>query len=234
MPLNRIVANISQLGWVDGLFFLFARTLSKLSGRRARIVRYHLMAQPVPQEGHATRPSAKSQVTFRQCRRPARPAVSPLARSHRPPIPEWWPLPRRAGGRPLCGLHLARPRRLRRRHGSLSLRARPTRGKRLGFRRLRRTRFSHRPHLRPAVGRRQRTTAQRRRPVEFLPHRIVQPGLDPCPSAPRHPQAVQRHLRVHWSRTTDFRRYCALRARFLVAAIAANAATLPPRQHGSA
>ncbi len=64
MPLNRIVANISQLGWVDGLFFLFARALSKLSGRRARIVRYHLMAQPVPQEGHATRPSAKSQVTF--------------------------------------------------------------------------------------------------------------------------------------------------------------------------
>jgi hypothetical protein len=64
MPLQRIVANISQLGWVDGLFFLVARALSKLSGRRARIVRYHLMAQPVPQEGRSTRPSPTAPVAF--------------------------------------------------------------------------------------------------------------------------------------------------------------------------
>lgn len=64
MPLRRIVTNISQLGWVDGLFFLVARMLSKLSGRRARIVRYYLVAQPVPQGASSTRPSLKSTVTF--------------------------------------------------------------------------------------------------------------------------------------------------------------------------
>lgn len=64
MPLQRIVANISQLGWVDGLFFIVARTLSKLSGRRARIVRYYLVAQPVPHDTRSTRPSLKTTVAF--------------------------------------------------------------------------------------------------------------------------------------------------------------------------
>lgn len=64
MSLQRILANISQLGWVDGLFFLVARMLSKLSGRRARIVRYYLVAQPVPQVTSSTRPSLKSTVAF--------------------------------------------------------------------------------------------------------------------------------------------------------------------------
>ncbi|MDX9885106.1 GNAT family N-acetyltransferase [Thauera sp.] len=62
MPYQRIVANISQLGWVDGLFFLTARTLSKLTGRRARIIRYHIMAQPVQCGAYPTRPSNKTTI----------------------------------------------------------------------------------------------------------------------------------------------------------------------------
>lgn len=64
MPLQRIVANVSQLGWVDGLIYLVARTLSKLSGRRARIVRYYLVAQPVPHDARSTRPDIKTTVAF--------------------------------------------------------------------------------------------------------------------------------------------------------------------------
>lgn len=64
MSLHRIVANISQLGCVDSTFFLAARALSKLSGGRARIVRYHLMAQPVSQNNLAPRPSPNSSVTL--------------------------------------------------------------------------------------------------------------------------------------------------------------------------
>lgn len=64
MPLQRIAARISQLGWVDGLFFFVARGLSILTRRRVRIVRYHLVAQPVPQNGPTMRASPSLQVSF--------------------------------------------------------------------------------------------------------------------------------------------------------------------------
>ncbi|WP_211090229.1 GNAT family N-acetyltransferase [Pseudothauera nasutitermitis] len=38
--------NIRLLGWVDGLLLMASRLLERLSGGRARIVRYHLIAQP--------------------------------------------------------------------------------------------------------------------------------------------------------------------------------------------
>lgn len=49
MPLKQISDNIRQLGWKNGLLYLAHRALSALSGERARIIRYYLVAQPVPE-----------------------------------------------------------------------------------------------------------------------------------------------------------------------------------------
>lgn len=64
MSLQRIAANINQLGWLDGLIFLVAIGLSRMSGRRAKIVRYYLVAQPVPVVTDSPQRSSESPVTF--------------------------------------------------------------------------------------------------------------------------------------------------------------------------
>jgi len=54
---------LNKLDTTDGLIYLLAKVLRRLSGGRARIVRYHFFAQPVPQEPKKyTRPSVKSRV----------------------------------------------------------------------------------------------------------------------------------------------------------------------------
>lgn len=64
MPLRRVAANIAELGWLDALFFLAGRALSSLTKNRVRIVRYYLVAQPVPSEAPIARPSLKTTVSF--------------------------------------------------------------------------------------------------------------------------------------------------------------------------
>jgi hypothetical protein len=65
MPLKRITDNVRQLGWTNGLLYLAHRALSALSGGRARIVRYYLVAQPVLERSpNNLRPSAGNPVTF--------------------------------------------------------------------------------------------------------------------------------------------------------------------------
>lgn len=54
---------LGKLDTTDGVAYLLAQVLRRLSGGRARIVRYHFFAQPVPQEPKKhTRPSVKSRV----------------------------------------------------------------------------------------------------------------------------------------------------------------------------
>ncbi|WP_332671510.1 GNAT family N-acetyltransferase [Aromatoleum sp.] len=65
MALQRIARNFTQLGWIEAIHYFVARTVSRISGRRVRIVRYHLVAQPVPIDAAAAcRPSAKNPVEF--------------------------------------------------------------------------------------------------------------------------------------------------------------------------
>lgn len=65
MPLQRIARNFTQLGWIEAIHYFVARAASRLTGRRVRIVRYHLVAQPVPVNALATcRPSEKNPVEF--------------------------------------------------------------------------------------------------------------------------------------------------------------------------
>lgn len=64
MSLERISANIVQLGWIDGLIFLVARGLAKLSRRRIRLARYYLVAQPVPPKPEPVRPSPRAPVAL--------------------------------------------------------------------------------------------------------------------------------------------------------------------------
>lgn len=63
MLLKSLRDTLSKLDRIDGLIYLFAKALRRLSGGRARVVRYHFFAQPVPREPktHA-RPSLKSTV----------------------------------------------------------------------------------------------------------------------------------------------------------------------------
>ena len=49
MLLKRFSDNIKQLGVANGLLYLAHRALHTVSGGKARIVRYFLVAQPVPQ-----------------------------------------------------------------------------------------------------------------------------------------------------------------------------------------
>lgn len=54
---------LGKLDNTDGLIYLLAKAMRRLSGGRARIVRYHFYAQPVPQEPrNHTRPSVQSRV----------------------------------------------------------------------------------------------------------------------------------------------------------------------------
>jgi len=63
--INRIKNTIAQLGLLDGLLYIAAQALSKLSAGRIRLVRYYLVAQPVPTDVEATiRPSDKNTVAL--------------------------------------------------------------------------------------------------------------------------------------------------------------------------
>lgn len=65
MLLQRIARNFTQLGWIEAIHYFVARAVSRISRRRVRIVRYHLVAQPVPGDAAAAcRPSAKNPVEF--------------------------------------------------------------------------------------------------------------------------------------------------------------------------
>lgn len=65
MPIARIRENIHMLGWANGLLYMLHRSLSALTAGRVRIVRYELVAQPVPQDGEDTiRTSPKQTIGF--------------------------------------------------------------------------------------------------------------------------------------------------------------------------
>jgi hypothetical protein len=65
MRLFRIVENIRQLGWTNGLLYLAARALEQLSAGHVRIIRYYLVAQPIPALAEPTcRPSSRTPITF--------------------------------------------------------------------------------------------------------------------------------------------------------------------------
>lgn len=48
MPLQRITRNFAELGWLNGMLYLATRSLEKISRGHIRIVRYYVVAQPVP------------------------------------------------------------------------------------------------------------------------------------------------------------------------------------------
>lgn len=52
---SRLSSAIKQFGWKEGIAYLLAAALSRATGGKARLIRYHLVAQPVPAEA-ATRP----------------------------------------------------------------------------------------------------------------------------------------------------------------------------------
>lgn len=65
MPIRRIKQTIEELGTVNGLFYLVAQILSKVSRGRVRLVRYYLVAQPVPVAGNLVgKPNSQSVIDF--------------------------------------------------------------------------------------------------------------------------------------------------------------------------
>jgi hypothetical protein len=63
MPLKRVTASVASLGWINGLLYLAGRALQRISGGRASLIRYILVAQPVPPNGASPcRPSASSPI----------------------------------------------------------------------------------------------------------------------------------------------------------------------------
>lgn len=62
MPLQRIRNTFSQLGAFDGSLYFLDYTLRKISGNRAYLIRYYLVAQPVRPEA-SCRASLKNPVT---------------------------------------------------------------------------------------------------------------------------------------------------------------------------
>jgi hypothetical protein len=46
--MSRLADAVRRLGALDGLLYLASRALARVSGGRARLVKYHLVAQPVP------------------------------------------------------------------------------------------------------------------------------------------------------------------------------------------
>lgn len=61
--LRKVRTVLSQMGWGNGMLYLAGRTLEKVSAGRARLIRYHFVAQPVPEKPESRcRPSAKQVV----------------------------------------------------------------------------------------------------------------------------------------------------------------------------
>jgi hypothetical protein len=63
MPIQRIRNTFVQLGALDGSLYFVDRILQAISGQRARLIRYYLVAQPVASRP-TCRPSAKTPVTL--------------------------------------------------------------------------------------------------------------------------------------------------------------------------
>lgn len=53
MSRNKLKAPLRHLGLVEGLYYLASRVINKISFGRARLIRYHIVAQPVPIEAPA-------------------------------------------------------------------------------------------------------------------------------------------------------------------------------------
>ncbi|HSO99836.1 MAG TPA: hypothetical protein VLN90_00080, partial [Thioalkalivibrio sp.] len=49
-PIEAIRANVRALGWFNGLAYVLATGLERVSGGRVRLVKYDLVAQPVSTE----------------------------------------------------------------------------------------------------------------------------------------------------------------------------------------
>jgi hypothetical protein len=56
--MNRIREVVGRLGWLDGTLLLASRGVKRLTGGRLRIVRYRIVAQPVPDRVWVTGPPA--------------------------------------------------------------------------------------------------------------------------------------------------------------------------------
>jgi hypothetical protein len=58
-----VLSNVRQLGWLDALLYLGGQVLSRLSGGRARVVKYRLVAQPIGRaEAKPLRPDAATEL----------------------------------------------------------------------------------------------------------------------------------------------------------------------------
>jgi hypothetical protein len=58
-----VLTNVRQLGWLDALLYLGGQVLSRLSGGRARIVKYRLVAQPIGRsDAKPLRPDAATEL----------------------------------------------------------------------------------------------------------------------------------------------------------------------------
>jgi hypothetical protein len=76
MPWSRVTKTFDELGGVDASLYYVDRLLSGLSGGRARLIRYYLVAQPI-HPAPACRPSAKQAVALLD---PADPLVASFPR----------------------------------------------------------------------------------------------------------------------------------------------------------
>lgn len=63
MPVRRLSASVEKLGLGNGLLYAFGQALKRATGGRARLIRYVLVAQPVPLAGDVQcRPSPKNPI----------------------------------------------------------------------------------------------------------------------------------------------------------------------------
>lgn len=64
MQISKFSALIKDLGPLDGLIFVVARLLSRITGGRAKIVRYYLVAQPVPPNSPLPQSTGRTTIGF--------------------------------------------------------------------------------------------------------------------------------------------------------------------------
>lgn len=63
---SRLASPIRQFGWKEGLIYLLAKGLSLVSAGKMQLIRYHLVAQPVPQTSpeRPLPPGARTSIDF--------------------------------------------------------------------------------------------------------------------------------------------------------------------------
>ena len=63
---SRLGATLKQFGWKEGCIYLLGKALSRTTGGRLRLVRYHLVAQPVPAtvQERPIPPGARTSIEF--------------------------------------------------------------------------------------------------------------------------------------------------------------------------